>query len=148
MHTPVPMLRERRVSPARVTLVALGLVPAGAVAGALAGALGATLWVAATEGFAHAFSPGAWFVAGAVGGGLGAVLLPLAGFTLLRRVPLGRVLLETILGTALGGAIGAVMSPFGGGWFTGALAGFALSVAHLWWRGRRRGSAAGRHREY
>ena len=33
MHTPVPMLRERRVSPARVTLVALGLVPAGAVAG-------------------------------------------------------------------------------------------------------------------
>ena len=139
MHTPVPMLRERRVSPARVTLVALGLVPAGAVAGALAGALGATLWVGATEGFAQAFSPGAWFVAGAVGGALGAVLLPLAGFTLLRRVPLGKVLLETILGTALGGAIGGVMSPFGAGWFTGALAGFALSVGHLWWRSRRRG---------
>jgi hypothetical protein len=137
MRTPVPLLRERRVSPARVTLVALGLVPAGAVAGALAAALGVSIWVAATEGVAHAFSVGAWFVAGAVGGGLGAVLLPLAGFTLLRRVPLGKVLLETILGTALGGAIGAVMS-VGAGWFTGALAGFALSVGHLWWRARRR----------
>lgn len=138
MHTPVPVLRERRVSPARVTLVALGLVPAGAVAGFVAGALGVSIWVGVTEGIAHAFSPGAWLVAGAIGAGLGAVLLPLAGFTLLRRAPLGRVLLETILGTALGGAIGAVLSPFGAGWFTGALAGFALSVGHLWWRARRR----------
>jgi len=136
MHTPVPMLRERRVSPVRVTLVALGLVPAGALAGFVAGALGVTVWVAATEGLAHAFSLGAWLVAGAVGGALGAVLLPVAGFTLLRRAPLGKVLLETVLGTALGGAIGAVMSPFGAGWLTGALAGFALSVGHLWWRTR------------
>ena len=126
------------MSPARVTLVALGLVPAGAVAGFVAGALGVSIWVGVTEGVAHAFSPGAWLVAGAIGAGLGAVLLPLAGFTLLRRAPLGRVLLETILGTALGGAIGAVLSPFGAGWFTGALAGFALSVGHLWWRARRR----------
>ena len=138
MRTPVPVLRERRVSPARVTLVALGLVPAGAVAGFVAGALGVSIWVGVTEGVAHAFSPGAWLVAGAIGAGLGAVLLPLAGFTLLRRAPLGKVLLETILGTALGGAIGAVLSPFGAGWFTGALAGFALSVGHLWWRARRR----------
>jgi hypothetical protein len=139
MHTPVPVLRERRVSPARVTLVALGLVPAGAVAGFVAGALGVALWGGVSEGLTHAFDLGAWFVAGAVGGALGAVLLPLAGFTLLRRAPLGKVLLETILGTALGGAIGAVLSPFGGGWFTGALMGFALSVGHLWWRSRRRG---------
>jgi hypothetical protein len=139
MHTPVPLLRERRVSPARVTMVALGLVPAGAVAGFVAGALGVALWVGVTEGLTHAFDLGAWLVAGAVGGTLGAVLLPLAGFTLLRRAPLGKVLLETILGTALGGAIGAALSPFGGGWFTGALAGFALSVGHLWWRSRRRG---------
>ncbi len=137
MHTPVPMLRERRVSPARVTLVALGLIPAGAVAGFVAGALGVTIWVGVTEGLAHALSLGAWLVAGAIGGALGAVLLPLAGFTLLRRAPLGKVLLETILGTALGGAIGAVMSPFGAGWFTGALVGFAASVGHLWWRARR-----------
>ena len=138
LNTPVPMFRERRVSPARVTMVALGLIPAGAVAGFVAGALGVSIWVGVTEGLAHAFDLGAWFVAGAIGGVLGAVLLPVAGFTLLRRAPLGQVLLETVLGTALGGAIGAVLSPFGGGWFTGALAGFALSVGHLWWRSRRR----------
>ena len=80
MHTPVPMLREQRVSTARVTLVALGLVPAGAIEGALAGAVGALF---------------------------GAILLPLAGFTVLRRAPLGRVLPETIL------------------------------VLSAWWRGRR-----------
>jgi hypothetical protein len=134
----IPTTPDRRVSPARVTLVALGLVPAGAVAGALAGALGVTIWVGVTEGLAHAFDLGAWFVAGSVGGALGAVLLPLVGFTLLRRAPLGKVLLETILGAALGGAIGAVLSPFGGGWITGALVGFAASVGHLWWRARRR----------
>ena len=137
MNTPIPMFRERRVSPARVTLVALGLVPAGAIAGAIAGALGAAVWIGVTEGLAHALSLGLWLVAGAVGALCGAVLLPLAGFTLLRRVPLGKVLLETILGTALGGAIGAVVSPYGAGWFTGALAGFALSVGHLWWKARR-----------
>jgi len=135
----IPTTPDRRVSPARVTLVALGLVPAGAVAGFVAGALGVSIWVGLTEGVAHAFDPATWLVAGSVGAGLGAVLLPLAGFTVLRRAPLGKVLLETILGTALGGAIGAVLSPFGAGWFTGALAGFALSVGHLWWRSRRRG---------
>ena len=139
MHTPIPMLRERRVSPARVTLVALGLVPAGAVAGFVAGALGVSIWAGLTEGLAHAFDFGAWFVAGAIGGALGAVLLPLAGFTLLRRAPLGKVLLETILGTALGGAAGALIDVDGAGWFKGALIGFALSAAHLWWRSRRRG---------
>ncbi|MBW8839485.1 MAG: hypothetical protein JF602_06485, partial [Gemmatimonadetes bacterium] len=56
MNTPIPLFRERRVSPARVTLVALGLVPAGAIAGAIAGALGAAVWVGVTEGLAHALS--------------------------------------------------------------------------------------------
>ena len=135
----IPTLPDRRVSPARVALVALGLVPTGAVAGGLAGAIGASIWVGLTEGIAQAFDPRVWLVAGAVGAVLGAVLLPIAGFTLLRRAPLGRVLAETILGTALGGAIGAMATPSSGaGWFAGALAGFALSVAHLWWVARRR----------
>jgi|GEM_PF-4717340 len=138
MPTRLTTVPERRVSPARVALVALGLVPAGAVAGALAAALGVTIWVGVTEGIRQAFDPMAWLVAGSVGGMLGAVLLPIAGLTLLRRAPLGRILVETILGTALGGAVGAIMSPFGAGWFVGALAGFALSAAHLWWRARRR----------
>src|SRR5262245_28502081 len=132
MRAPITTFRERRVSPVRAILVGLGLVPAGAVAGALAGALGVSLWVAVVGGLTQALDPGAWLVAGAVGAALGAVLLPLAGFTFLRRAPLGRVLAETILGTALGGAAGALTDD-GAGWFKGALIGFALSAAHLWW---------------
>ena len=128
---------DRRVSPARVALVALGLVPAGAVAGGLAGAIGVSIWVAITEGIAQAFDPRVWLFAGMVGAALGAVLLPIAGFTLLRRAPLGRVLAETILGTALGGAIGALGYPAGLGWLGGALAGFAVAAAHLLWKARR-----------
>jgi hypothetical protein len=135
----IPATPDRRVSPARVALVALGLVPTGAVAGGLAGAIGVSLWVAVTQGIAQAFDVEVWLFAGTVGAMLGAVLLPIAGFTLLRRAPLGRVLAETILGTALGGAIGAITTPASGaGWFVGALAGFALSAAHLWWKARRR----------
>ena len=55
-----------------------------------------------------------WFVAGSVGGRLGAVLLPIAGFTLAHLEPLRRILEGTIL--------------------CSAMAGFALSVAHLCWR--------------
>jgi hypothetical protein len=132
----IPTVSDRRVSPTRVALVALGLVPTGAVAGGLAGATGVSLWVALTQGIAQAFDAEVWLFAGAVGAVLGAVLLPIAGFTLLRRAPLGRVLAETILGTALGGAIGALGYPVGMGWLGGALAGFALAVAHLWWRAR------------
>jgi hypothetical protein len=140
MHIPtrIPAVPARRVSPARVALVAIGLVPVGAVAGGLAGALGVTVWVTVTEGIRQAFDPQVWLVAGVVGGVLGAVLLPVAGFTLLRRAPLGRVLAETILGTALGGAIGALVTVTGSGWLTGALIGFAASAAHLWWQARRR----------
>jgi hypothetical protein len=128
---------DRRVSPARVALVALGLVPTGAVAGGLAGAIGVSIWVAITQGIAQAFDPRVWAFAGMFGAALGAVLLPIAGFTLLRRAPLGRVLAETILGTALGGALGALGYPVGMGWLGGALAGFAVAAAHLWWKARR-----------
>src|SRR5262245_26110753 len=137
MHAPITTFRERRVSPVRAILVGLGLVPAGAVAGGLAGALGVTIWVAIMEGIAQAVDPAAWLLAGSVGGALGAVLFPIAGLTFLRRAPLGRVLAETILGTALGGAAGALIED-ASGWLTGALVGFALSAAHLWWRSRRR----------
>ena len=62
------------------------------------------------------------------------MLLPLAGWLLMRRVPLGRAVLWTIVGTILGGLVG---------WFTplgsdavyrsllSGLAGFALAVLLL-----------------
>lgn len=120
---------ERHVSPTRVALVALGLIPTGAVAGALAGALGVTIWVSFTQGIRIALDPTLWAVAGAVGGALGAVLLPIAGLTVLRYVPLGRALAETIVGTAIGGALGVQF--LGEGWLLGALAGFAVAAIRL-----------------
>jgi hypothetical protein len=126
---------ERRVSPGRVVLVGLGLIPVGGVAGGLAGALGVTIWLAAVHGLRAAIDPQMWAVAGLVGFVLGAALLPVAGLTALRRVPLGRVLAETILATALGGAIG--VQTLGAWWLAGPLAGFGLAVARLWVRARR-----------
>jgi hypothetical protein len=126
---------ERRVIPSRVALVALGLIPAGAAAGALAGALGAMIWLTAAEGLHAAPVPLFLGVAGIFGGMLGAVILPVAGFTLLRYVPLGRALAETIVATAVGGAIGMLL--LGVWWLAGPLAGFGVAATRLWALARR-----------
>jgi hypothetical protein len=123
------------VIPSRVALVALGLIPAGAAAGALAGALGAMIWLTATEGLRAAAAPLVLGVAGVFGAVLGAVILPIAGFTLLRYVPLGRALAETIVVTALGGAIGVQL--LGAWWLAGPLAGFGVAATRLWVLARR-----------
>jgi len=125
----------RQVIPSRVALVALGLIPAGAMAGALAGALGAMIWVTATQGLHAAPIPLLLGVSGIFGAILGAVILPVAGFTLLRYVPLGRALAETIVATALGGAIGVQL--LGGWWLAGPLAGFGVAATRLWALARR-----------
>jgi hypothetical protein len=130
---------SRAVSPGRVLLVASGLIGGGAVAGAIAGALGASLWILFVGGIGAAIDPSVWLVGGLIGAPFGAVLLPLAGFTALRRVPLGRLLGSTIASTALGGAIGAGI--FRGNWLGGALTGFLLATGWLWHRSRRRAEA-------
>lgn len=126
---------ERRISPVRVLAVATGLVAGGAVAGAAAGAIGVALWAAVTVGLREALDPGLWFLAAMVGAPFGAVLLPLAGFTALRRVPLGRLLATTVAATALGGAIGAAINS--NAWLVGAIAGFLAATGWLWFRSRR-----------
>ncbi len=125
----------RRVIPSRVALVALGLIPAGAVAGALAGGLGAMIWVTAAQGLGAGPIPLILGVAGVSGAILGAVILPVAGFTLLRYVPLGRALAETIVATALGGAIGVQL--LGAWWLAGPLVGFGVAATRLWALARR-----------
>jgi hypothetical protein len=107
----------------------------GAGAGAIAGALGVTIWLSIIEGVRAAFDPPVWGVAGLIGGALGAVLLPLAGFTLLRYVALGRALAETIVATALGGVVGIQF--LGVWWLVGPLAGFGLAAVRLWELARR-----------
>jgi hypothetical protein len=131
---------HRAVSPARIAVVTAGLIGTGAVAGAFAGALGATLWVAVTGGLREAFDPAIWWLAGMVGAPFGAVLLPLAGFTALRRVPLGQLVLTVTAATALGSALGATLNPES--WLVGAIAGFVSATGWLWARSRRGGAAA------
>ena len=63
------------------------------------------------------------------------MILPVAGFTLLRHVPLGRALAETIVATAVGGAIG--MQLLGVWWLAGPLAGFGVAATRLWALARR-----------
>jgi hypothetical protein len=127
---------HREISPVRVVVVTVGLIGGGALAGAAAGALGAAAWIAIKDGLRAALDPEVWLFAGLVGAPFGAVLLPLAGFTALRRVPLGRLLASTVVATALGGAIGASVTP--SGWLSGAIAGFLLATTWLWHRSRRR----------
>jgi hypothetical protein len=131
----------RSVSPARVAVVTAGLIGGGAAAGALAGALGATLWIAITAGIGPALDPEVWLAAGVFGAPFGAALLPLAGFTALRRVPLGRLLITTILATAVGGAVGVMIFPMG--WIVGAVTGFVVATGWLWAREKFRGRVDG-----
>ena len=126
---------QRKLIPSRVALVALGLIPAGAVAGALAGGLGAMILMTVSDGLHAAPNPLVLGVAGVVGDFLGAVILPVAGFTLLRHVPLGRALAETIVATALGGAIGVQL--LGVWWLVGPLVGFGVAATRLWALARR-----------
>ena len=129
-------LIRAEVSPGRVALVALGLIPTGAVAGGLAGALGAAIWISVVDSVRAALDPQVLGFAGMVGAAAGAIILPLAGFTLLRYVPLGRALLETIVATALGGVIGVQF--LGEWWLAGPVGGFVLAATRLWLLARRR----------
>jgi hypothetical protein len=103
-----------RIHVGRAALTALALAELGAVAGAGLTALFLAAWLALRYGVPSLAEPGAALGAtlpGAalwallVGAPAGAVLLPLLGFTLLRRVPLGRA-----LGYALGGALAGLLA--------------------------------------
>ena len=90
----------------RIVAVTLGLVAVGAAVGALAGAAVAALVVAVLEGPRAALYPELLRFGVTFGAPLGAVLLPLAGWLLMRHVPLGRALLGTAAGTVAGGLLG------------------------------------------
>ena len=92
----------------RILAITAGLVAFGAVAGAIAGALVAMLGVAIRWGPWDAADLGLAAVGAGFGAPLGAVLLPAAGWLLMRHVPLGRAMLGTTLGTIAGGLVGWV----------------------------------------
>jgi hypothetical protein len=121
----------------RICLVVFGLLLSGAVLGGVAAAT--ALLVGALLTHAQVWDWGVFMLAALVGALFGGVLLPLTGFVLLRRVPLGLTLSGTLLGAVLGGAAGwaagAYLDSSAGptlGWSIGcAVGGFALSVVVL-----------------
>jgi hypothetical protein len=129
----------------RVLVVTLGLVSAGAIFGAVAGAVGLTIAALLTEGFRPIPIVGVGFAA-VFGAVIGAVAAPIAGWLLLRRVPLGRAVTWCVFGAVMGGVVGwtlgeaaaLVLNPlvpalggaFGTGAF-GAITGFLIAAIVL-----------------
>ena len=115
--------------PARIALVTLGLIAAGALLGALAGVAAISLGFVSTTGITRSDADILLFVA-EIGAVLGAALGPAVAWLLLRHVPLGRALAGTTLGAVLGGAATWIaQAPFFPLW--GALGGFLLAAVLL-----------------
>jgi hypothetical protein len=111
------------VSIGRVAGVALWVTTLGIVAGALVGALGGVA-------FALVFGPGVGELASAgalLGAAFGLLLGPLAGFGILRDVPLWRAVVATGSGTFIGILAGAAM---GGNIIVPSLVGFGAGAAY------------------
>jgi hypothetical protein len=132
-------------SPARILGVTAGLAAGGALFGALTGAVAITILMTLVGIWGEERSSDFILEAARKGAVLGAVLLPIAGWTLMRRVPLWRALTGTIVGTVVGGVVGAVFFTFLFGLLfgiiygptLGAILGFLCAVIGL----RRRFSA-------
>jgi len=125
-------MRLGRVAVVTLSIATIGAIIGGALGAALLAVWGLRLGVRGTD-----FLASAGFGA-AVGAGLGAVLAPLTAFAFLRRVPLGRALAQTSLGTTAGAAVGllvgsvsasSIMSLPAG--LAGALVGFVASAVRL-----------------
>lgn len=95
-----------RYSPARVLAVTLGLSGAGALVGGAAGAVALGIGLLFTVGLKTFSELAVLFLPATIGALLGAVCAPLAGWLLLRRVPLGRAFTGLAAGTVLGGLAG------------------------------------------
>lgn len=122
------------VSPARVVGVTAGLAVASAVAGGLVANAVLAGALLLTQGPLAVFrDPIVYLVGGAVGGVCGLVCGPVAAWTLLRKVPLGRAILEPSVAAAIGGAIGLVLAKPGGIWgpIGGAVVGLVLAAIRL-----------------
>ena len=95
-----------RPKPARVALVTAGLAVTGAVLGAIAGALALGIVFAFSWGPVGLSDLVILVMPAFIGGLIGFCAAPLAGWLLLRDVPLGRAFGGLVLGTVAGGLAG------------------------------------------
>lgn len=126
----MPLLLRAR----RIALVTAGLIGAGAAVGALCAAAALAVVLACNGVFGDRLTPDEWAVflavAGVFGAVVGAIGAPVVGWGLLRRVPLGRAIAGTALGTIAGGIVGWVAQPVLGA-IAGALLGLVGVAAYL-----------------
>lgn len=90
----------------RILAITAGLVVFGGAAGAIAGALVAVLAISLSLGPREALDLDLVGFGVSLGAPLGGVLLPASGWLLMRRVPVGRAMLGTMVGTIAGGVAG------------------------------------------
>jgi hypothetical protein len=121
----------------RILVVTLGLIGAGAVFGAVAGGVAVTIAAVLTGGPTLDVDP-AFFEFGAyVGAPIGAISLPIVAWILLRRIPLGRAIGWSVIGTVAGGVIGFTVlirtnaDAFVGG-LVSAFLGFLAAAVAMW----------------
>ena len=100
------MTSVTRYSPSRVLAVTFGLSAAGAVLGGTSGALALGIGLLITDGVEIFKHLSILLVPAVIGAVLGSICAPLAGWLLLRRVPLGRAFAGLVAGTVLGGLSG------------------------------------------
>jgi hypothetical protein len=121
--------------------VTLGCIGAGAAAGVLCvGILG--LLSEGPRGLVVGVE--LYEFAAIIGGICGLLVGPLVAFGFLRRVPLGRLFLETALGATLGGLLGLALNMAFPALLWVAVGGFGVAVAHLAWRYRATGESTDR----
>ena len=121
---------------ARFARVLLGVTAACILAGALASVPVTTVFLLVFVRDGKPDYLGVYSVGAVFGAVCGLVLGPATAFGFLRRVPLGRLFVETSAGAALGGAIGTLSSD-GRVTLWGAGIGLAVAVAHLLLRYRK-----------
>lgn len=123
----------------RIGLVTASLSATGGIVGALCAASAVTIIAIAAQGVG-AFTHGAIGIVGmsaAAGAVAGTIAAPLLAWGLLRRVPLGRAILATAVGTVVGAVAGEWLRPFNPyvrtlpGVITGAFVGFLFAGVAL-----------------
>jgi hypothetical protein len=108
----------------------------GAVIGAAVGALSLSVLILVSGDWNQRVAVTVPLTVAAIFGAiLGLVLAPIAAWTLMRRVPIWRAIVETALGTVVGVGAGYLLRPWLGGtapWeIAFALAGFAAAAIRL-----------------
>ena len=128
-------MRVGRALSVTLAIAVVGAIIGGVVGGLLFAAWRSLHWISIGLG-----ERGMRVIAvGAAGGaGLGAALAPLTSWVFLRRVPLGKALLQTTIGTTVGAAIGLAVDSLGPSYgfiipasLIGAIVGFLAAATRL-----------------